>query len=277
MARPEKVQAVQEIGERFKGSTAALLTEYRGLTVSEIAELRTALRQANADYKVLKNTLARIAAKEVGLEELSEMLQGPTAVAFVHGDAVEAARALDDAAKKFPVLVIKGGVLDGRIVTAEQAQQLAKLEPREVQLSKIVMMINTPVQQTANVLSALLRDFGSMLAQLVTQKESEAPAAETPEPTPATDASQGRPEGDEPEPTPDQAEVEPSDSPEASAQASVEETLGPETIENPEVGAGPEAEAPSETDPDQAEVTDGGDPSQGTGDAGDDQSGPAEK
>jgi large subunit ribosomal protein L10 len=217
MARTEKVQAVKEIAERFKGSSAALLTEYRGLSVTEIAELRTALRDTQTDYKVLKNTLARIAAKEVGLDELAEMLEGPTAVAFVHGDAVEAARALDDAAKKFPVLVIKGGVLDGKIVNAEQAQQLAKLEPREVQLAKIVMMINTPLQQTANVFSALLRDLGSMLAQVVAQKESEVPAPEA------------------------------------------------------------EASEAAETEPDRAEVTDGGDPSQAEGDASDDQSEPAEK
>src|SRR5687767_8374509 len=172
MARPEKVQEVRDITERFNDSSAALLTEYRGLSVSELAELRTALRAAGAEYKVLKNTLARIAVREVGLEELVEMLAGPTAIAFVQGDAVEAAKALDDAAKKFPVLVIKGGVLDGKIVDAGQAQALARLEPREVQLAKIVMMVNAPLQQTANVLSALLRDFGSMLAQVLAKKES---------------------------------------------------------------------------------------------------------
>ena len=172
MARPEKVQAVEEITERFRASSAALLTEYRGLTVTQIAELRGALREADADYKVLKNTLARIAAKEVGLDDLAELLVGPTAVAFVRGDAVAAAKAIDAAAKKFPVLVIKGGVLDGKIVSAEQASALAKLEPRDVQLATIVMMVNTPLQQTVNVFSALLRDFGSMLAQVVGKKES---------------------------------------------------------------------------------------------------------
>lgn len=222
MARAEKVQAVKEMAERFRGSSAALLTEYRGLSVTEIAELRTALREAGTDYKVLKNTLARIAAKEVGLDDLAELLEGPTAVAFVHGDAVEAAKALDDAAKKYPVLVIKGGVLDGKIVSAEQARQLAKLGSREVQLATIVRMVNTPLQQTVNVFSALLRDFGSMLAQVMAQKEAE----------------------------------------------------------DSDVGPAPEAEgeAPTpETDPEQAEVTDGGDPSQGAGDTGDDQSESAEK
>lgn len=172
MARLEKAEAVAEITERFQEADAALLTEYRGLHVGEIAELRGALREADTEYKVLKNTLARIAVREVGLDELVDMLEGPTAIAFVKGDAVEAAKALDDAARKYPVLVIKGGVVDGKIIGADQARQLAKLEPREVQLAKIVMMVNTPLQQTANVLSALLRDFGSMLAQVVEKKQS---------------------------------------------------------------------------------------------------------
>jgi large subunit ribosomal protein L10 len=131
MARPEKEEAVKEIVGRFKESEAALLTEYRGLHVGEIKEVRTSLREANAEYKVLKNTLTRIAVREVGLEELVAMLQGPTAIAFIHGDAAAAAKALDEAAKKFPVLTIKGGVLDGKILDAEQAKRLARLEPRD--------------------------------------------------------------------------------------------------------------------------------------------------
>jgi len=179
MARPEKSQAVAEITERFQEASAALLTEYRGLHVGEIADVRGALRSADTEYKVLKNTLARIAVREVGLDELAEMLEGPTAIAFVRGDAVEAAKALDDASRKYPVLVIKGGVVEGKIISADQARALAKLEPRETQLAKIVMMVNTPLQQTANVLSALLRDFGSMLAQVVEKKQSgELPAGD---------------------------------------------------------------------------------------------------
>src|SRR5919106_1361724 len=162
MPRSDKEEAVKEIAERFSSVGSALLTEYRGLSVGEMAEVRGALRQAEADYRVIKNSLARIAVRDVGLEELVSMLEGPTAVAFCRGDAVEAARALDDAAKKFPVLVIKGGVLDGRIVDADQARELARLESREVQLAKIVMMVNTPLQQTVNVFSAMLRDVGSM-------------------------------------------------------------------------------------------------------------------
>ncbi|MGH2808369.1 MAG: 50S ribosomal protein L10 [Actinomycetota bacterium] len=221
MARPEKTAAVAEITERFNASDAVILTEYRGLRVGEIADVRGALRDAGTDYKVLKNTLTRIAVREVGLEELVAMLEGPTAIAFIKGDAVEAAKALDDAAKKYPVLVIKGGVMQGKVIDADQARALAKLESREVQLAKIVMMVNTPLQQTANVLSALLRDFGSMLAQVVAKKESgevpggtgeAAPTAETgpapktdatPESTDAGDATQESTEGGTEDATPE--------------------------------------------------------------------------
>jgi large subunit ribosomal protein L10 len=172
MPRPEKVSAVQEIAGRFTNAEAALLTEYRGLHVSDIAEVRNALRAADADYKVLKNTLARIAVRDVGLDELVGMLEGPTAIAFCHGDAVAAAKALDEASRKFPVLVIKGGVLQGKVIGGDQAQRLAALESREIQLGKIARLVNTPLQQMVNVLAAPLRDLGSMLAQVVAKKES---------------------------------------------------------------------------------------------------------
>jgi large subunit ribosomal protein L10 len=180
MARPEKVAAVKEISERFSNSEAALLTEYRGLSVSQMAEVRQALREADADtdYKVSKNSLARIAVKELGLDDLIDLLVGPTAIAYVTGDAAAAAKAIDTVSKKYPVLRVKGGILAGKVISAEQATELAKLEPRDTQLAKIAMMMNQPAQLTVNVLAALLRDLGSMLVQVVTQKESDAPPAE---------------------------------------------------------------------------------------------------
>ena len=208
MARPDKVAAVDEIRARFEDADAALLTEYRGLGVGEIAEVRGALRDAGSDYKVLKNTLTRIAVREVGLEELVGMLEGPTAIAFIKGDAAAAAKALDDAARKFPVLVIKGGVLNGRVIDASQAGQLAKLEPREVQLAKIAMMMNSPAQQMANVLSALLRNLGSMLAQVVEKKEAgEMPAGAAAEP----EAPDSEPEAEATAEEPASTETEASD------------------------------------------------------------------
>ena len=218
MARPEKVEAVNDIVGRFKGSEAALLTEYRGLRVGEIAEVRQALRDADADYKVLKNTLARIAVREVGLEELVGMLEGPTAVAFCRGDAAAAAKALDDAGRKFPVLVLKGGVLEGRIIDADQARQLARLEPRDVQLVKIATMMNAPAQQAVNVLSALLRNLGSVLAQVAEQKQQEAPAETTP---PEDSAQPEEPPADMPEAA-DQADAAPE------SEEAVEKDVNPE-------------------------------------------------
>ena len=234
MARPEKAEAVRDITGRFNDAKAALLTEYRGLSVSEIAEVRRALREANADYKVLKNTLTRIAVREVGLEELVSMLEGPTAVAFVRGDAVEAAKALDDAAKKYPVLLIKGGVVEGKVIDADQARELARLEPREVQLAKIVMMVNSPLQQTANVLSALLRDLGSMLAQVVSKKESgEVPAGEGAAATSHAPAASADEAADA-----------------VAGETAAEEAPNPEEArEEPEIGSGGEGEGtPPETE-----------------------------
>jgi large subunit ribosomal protein L10 len=169
MARPEKEAVVSEIAAKLSASEAALLTEYRGLTVGQMAEVRNALRDVEAEYKVYKNTLTRLAVREVGQEELVDHLEGPTAIAFCRGDAVAAAKAIDDAVRKYPVLSVKGGVLSGRVMGADQARALARIEPREVQLGKIAMMVNTPVQQTANVLAGLLRDLGSMLVQVMSK------------------------------------------------------------------------------------------------------------
>lgn len=215
MARPEKAAAVAEITERFTDSEAAILTEYRGLKVAEIAEVRRSLREAEAEYKVLKNTLTRIAARNAGIDgdEFEAMLVGPTAIVFAHSDVAAAAKALDEASKSYPVLAVKGGIMQGRIFDAAQAKELAKLEPRDVQLAKIAGLFNQPAQRLANVFAALLRDFGSMLAQVVQRKESgELPsgaAAETP-----PDAAPGAPVEvpGEPEEAPDEHE-EPADEP----------------------------------------------------------------
>jgi large subunit ribosomal protein L10 len=252
MARPEKAAAVAEITERFRDSEAAILTEYRGLRVTDLAEVRDALRGADAEYKVLKNTLARIAAKEVGIEDFDEMLSGPTAIVFVKSDVAAAAKALDDVAKNHPVLVIKGGVMKGRLFDAEQAKALAKLEPREVQLAKIAGMFNQPAQMTVNALAALLRDFGSMLVQVVQKKESgELPSgdgtavAETP-----PEAAPGTPAEVPGEPNPDEGAS--GDAPEESTDAPEESTEVPEPGSPAEIPGEPEAsaeapEAPAET------------------------------
>jgi large subunit ribosomal protein L10 len=163
--RPDKAAAVAELVEAFRGSSAAVLTEYRGLTVKQISALRVALG-ADTSYSVVKNTLTKIAAGDAGLEGVDELLSGPTAVAFISGEPVEAAKALRDFARANPALVVKGGVMDGRALTADEVRRLADLESREVLLSKMagallaslsgaVRLFNEPLAQAARLAGAL--------------------------------------------------------------------------------------------------------------------------
>jgi large subunit ribosomal protein L10 len=165
MARPEKTAAVAEIVESFNESAGAVLTEYRGLTVKQLQDLRRSLGE-NANYAVVKNTLAQIAAKEVGIDGFDDLLTGPTAIAFINGDVVEAAKGLRDFAKANPALVIKGGYLDGASVDAAQIAKMADLESREVLLGKLagamlaslsqaVYLLNAPLAQAARLVGAL--------------------------------------------------------------------------------------------------------------------------
>lgn len=154
MARSDKVAAVAELVERFREADAVLLTEYRGLTVKQLKELRRSLGD-NANYAVVKNTLAALAAKEVGLDFLAEDLTGPTAIAFVSGEPVEAAKALRDFAKENPALVLKSGAMDGVQLSAEGVKKLADLESREVLLAKAAGALKAKVAQAAYVFNAL--------------------------------------------------------------------------------------------------------------------------
>ena len=154
MARPDKAAAVAELTEQASASSnAAVLTEYRGLTVAQLKTLRRALG-GNANYAVVKNTLTAIAAKEAGLEGLDDALAGPSAIAFVTGDPVEAAKGLRDFAKANPALVIKGGVLDGRALTAADITKLADLESREVLLAKAAGAMKAKLYQAAYLFTA---------------------------------------------------------------------------------------------------------------------------
>jgi large subunit ribosomal protein L10 len=165
MARPDKAAAVAELTEEFRSSSAAVLTEYRGLTVAQLKELRRSLG-SDTSYAVVKNTLTKIAAKDAGVSAFDGLLQGPSAIAFVKGDPVEAAKGLRDFAKAHPFLVIKGGVLDGKSLTPAELTKLADLESREVLLAKMagalqaslqnaVSLFAAPLAQTARVLDAL--------------------------------------------------------------------------------------------------------------------------
>jgi large subunit ribosomal protein L10 len=166
---------------------AALLTEYRGLKVAELGELRASLRGSSTEYRVLKNTLTSIAVREAGYEDLVGLLQGPTAVAFVHGDPVQAAKDLAEFARTHPALIVKGGVMDGKVLGADEVRRLATLESREVLLARLAGLLQASAQQTVNLLAAPLRQVATMTAALRDQKEEQTPAAETAE-APAAEA-----------------------------------------------------------------------------------------
>ncbi|MDK1347963.1 50S ribosomal protein L10 [Streptomyces sp. 378] len=154
MARPDKVDAVEEMREKFRNSNAAVVTAYTGLTVAQLQQLRRSLGE-NAQYRVAKNTLTKIAANEAGITTLDDLFAGSSAVAFVTGDPVEAAKGLRDFAKDNPSLVIKGGVLDGKAMSADEIKKLADLESREVLLSKLAGAFKGKQSQTAQLFQAL--------------------------------------------------------------------------------------------------------------------------
>ncbi len=165
MATPAKQAAIAELTDKFRESGAAVLTEYRGLSVAQLSQLRTSLR-ANGSYSVVKNTLTELAAKEAGVTAFDGQLSGPSAIAFITGDPVEAAKSLRDFAKANPLLVIKAGVLDGKALSGEDITKLADLESREVLLGKLagammaklsqaVYMFAAPMSKTVRTVDAL--------------------------------------------------------------------------------------------------------------------------
>jgi large subunit ribosomal protein L10 len=162
MPNAEKVEKVAALKERIEGSNALLLAEYRGLSVHDATELRRSLSDA-ARFSVVKNTLMLRAADEAGISELEGLLSGPTAVAFVQGDVVSAAKRIVDAAKRFPALVLKGAYLDGKVLDAETAQALATLESREVMLSKIAGILKSEMSRAAAVFQATQARFLGLL------------------------------------------------------------------------------------------------------------------
>lgn len=191
MARPEKAAAVAEIVEEFNASAGAVLTEYRGLTVKELQELRRSLGE-NAHYAVVKNTLTKLAAHEVGINGLDDLLNGPTAIAFIKGDVVDAAKGLRDFAKAHPALIIKGGYLDGANLSAAEIAKLADLESREVLLGKMagamlaslsqaVYLLNAPLAQAARLAGALQAKAEQDPSILAGGAGTPAAAQETPE------------------------------------------------------------------------------------------------
>jgi large subunit ribosomal protein L10 len=174
--RPEKVAVVEEVRGRLSSANAALLTEYRGLKVDDLARLRQAIREAGGEYKIYKNTLVRLAVADLGLSDLDDLLTGPTAVAFVDGDAVMVAKALREFARAQPALVVKGGVLGTKVLSAADAGALADVAPREVVLAQLAGALAAPLRQLAGLLAAVPRNFAYGLSALVQKGGTTAPA-----------------------------------------------------------------------------------------------------
>jgi large subunit ribosomal protein L10 len=168
MASPDKVAAVADLADEFRESSAVVLTEYRGLSVKQMTDLRRLLGE-HASYAVVKNTLTKRAAKDAGIEGLDEQLVGPSAIAFVKGDPVEAAKGLRDFAKDNPVLVVKGGLLDGAPLSADEFKKLADLESREVLLAKLAGAMKASMSGAASLFAAPLSQM-ARLAEALRQK-----------------------------------------------------------------------------------------------------------
>lgn len=172
MPRPEKVQAVADIKRWWEEAEAVFITEYRGLTVKQLASLRRNLRKTGAEYKVVKMTLARRAVDELGMAEVGDQLVGPTGLTFASGDAAATAKVLRDFTGEHDRLVLKGGLLGGVVLAPEQVTRLAAIEPREVLLAKLAGAMQAPMAQAAGLFTSFTRNAASMFGQLLDKKSA---------------------------------------------------------------------------------------------------------
>ena len=227
--RPEKVAVVDEVKDRLDSSSAAILTEYRGLTVKEIATLRRSLTAAGGDFKIYKNTLVRFAVRDKGIEGIEDLLVGPTGIAFVDGDAAAVAKALRDFARTNPNLVVKGGLLGTGVLSAAETTALAELPSREVLLARFAGGLAAPLQQFAGLLQALPRNMAYGLKALIDKSGGVPEAAE--ETTPSESSEPSEPiETEPPNPTRDS---EPEPAPETSTDTDTPTETETETTETP--------------------------------------------
>ena len=168
----EKRKVVEELAERMRDAESMIVADYRGLTVTQIADVRGALREAGASFRVAKNTLARRAAEEAGQTLLVDMLQGPTAIAFVADDPAAVAKKLSEVARQTRVLTVRGAVMEGKALSADEVRQLAELPTKDVLRAQVVGAVGSPVQGAYNVLAAPLREFLVVLDQYIAQREA---------------------------------------------------------------------------------------------------------
>jgi large subunit ribosomal protein L10 len=244
MPNAEKIEKVTALKERIEGAQALLLAEYRGLSVHDATELRRSLSE-QARFAIVKNTLFRRAAADAGLAELEQLLDGPTAVAFVDGDVVAAAKKVVDAAKKFPALVLKGGYLDGKLLSAADAQALSTLGSREVQLSRVAGMMKAQMSQAASMFQALQ---GRFLGVLEAYKDKLPDQAEERVPDVAEPAAEQEAEAT---PEAEATDAEPATESEVAAEepeAEAETAAHPEAAEEPENGPETAPETAKEAD-----------------------------
>jgi large subunit ribosomal protein L10 len=189
MARADKATAVADIAEQFRASTATVITDYRGLSVAKLAELRRSLAPS-ATYSVAKNTLIKRAASEAGVEGLDELFVGPTAIAFVSGEAVDAAKAIKTFAKEHKALVIKGGYMDGHPLTVAEVERIADLESREVLLAKLAGAMKANLSKAAGLFNAPASQVARLAAALQEKRAAEKAAAPTEAPAPEAPAAE---------------------------------------------------------------------------------------
>lgn len=220
MPTAQKIERVAALRASIEGSPAMLLVEYRGLTVSEISELRRSLSEAQTSLAVVKNTLMELAVADAGREELRALLSGPSAVAFVSGDPVAAAKKISSAAKRFPSLLVKGGWMDGRMLSADEAKALAELESREVMLSKVAGMLKAEMSRAASMFQVIQSKFVSLLEAYKEELPGEEPSASVEDGPPNSSSAATTDEAPEVEPVnpvegqEDQPEHEEQDEPE---------------------------------------------------------------
>ena len=214
MPRAEKEAKVKGLTERLGESQATILAGYRGLTVQEAAEVRAALAEAETRFSVVKNSLTRLAVKDAGLDDLEGFIDGPTAMAFVRGDPVSGAKRLVEQARRFPVLEIRGGVAEGRVLDAEQIRSLAALETREVMLAQLAGLAKSQLNRTAWALQALQSRFVGLMEALKEKVPADAAVEEPSAP------AQGSPSADEPSDSASSTEGVSSAEPSGSSEAS---------------------------------------------------------
>jgi large subunit ribosomal protein L10 len=191
MSRADKEATVATLADEFRNANGVVLTDYRGLSVDDLKQLRRALGD-NATYAIVKNTLTKLAADDAGIEGLAELLVGPSAIAFVKGDAVETAKGLRDFGRTNDALVIKGGYLDGKSISADEIRQLADLESRDVLLAKLAGAMQASLQNAASLFNAPLADAARVLGALQAKREEEGTAT----PEPATNGDDSGDSGD---------------------------------------------------------------------------------